>query len=76
MIFAAAPADTPNDLGLYCYCDGQLNRLTTAEDFQPITQAAPGKPLTSLTGDGQQTMAFIVPSASGDSTAIYVTAIP
>ena len=76
MIFAAAPADAPNDLGLYCYCDGQLNRLTTPEDFQPITQPAPGKPLFSLTGDTQQTTAFIVPTASVDSTAIYVTAIP
>jgi hypothetical protein len=76
MIFAAAPADAPNDLGLYCYCDGQLSRLTTPEDFQPVTQPAPGKPLVSLTGDTQQTTAFIVPTASVDSTAIYVTAIP
>jgi hypothetical protein len=51
MIFAAAPADAPSDFGLYCYCDGQVNRLTTPEDFQPITQSAPGKPLTSLTSD-------------------------
>jgi hypothetical protein len=76
MIFAAAPAEAPNDLGLYCYCDGQLNRLSTPEDFQPITQPAPGKPLVSLTGDTQQTTAFIAPTSSGDSTAIYVTAIP
>lgn len=76
MIFAAAPADAPNDLGLYCYCNGQVNRLTTPEDFQPVTQPAPGKPLVSLTGDTQQTTAFIVPTASVDSTAIYVTAIP
>ena len=76
MIFAAAPTEAPNDLGLYCYCDGQVNRLTTPEDFQPITLAAPGRPLVSLTGDTQQTTAFIAPTSSGDSTAIYVTAIP
>jgi hypothetical protein len=76
MIFAAAPAEAPNDLGLYCYCEGQVNRLTTPEDFQPITQVAPGRPLVSLTSDTQQTTAFIAPTSSGDSTAIYVTAIP
>jgi len=76
MIFAAAPADAPNDLGLYCYCDGQVNRLTTPEEFQPLTQGAPGKPLVSLAGDAQQTTAFIAPTAGGDNTAIYVTTIP
>jgi hypothetical protein len=76
MIFAAAPADAPNDLGLYCYCDGQLNLLTTPEDFQPITQGAPGKPLLSLTGDTQQTVAFIAATSAGDNTAIFVTALP
>jgi hypothetical protein len=75
MIFAAAPADAPNDLALYCNCDGEENRLTTPEDFLPITVAGPGKPILSLTGDTQQTIAFIAPGASGDNTAIYVTTI-
>jgi len=75
MIFAAAPADAPNDLALYCNCDGQSDRLTTPEDFLSITAAGPGKPILSLTGDTQQTIAFIAPSTSGDNTAIYVTAI-
>ena len=75
MIFAAAPTDAPNDLALYCNCDGQANRLTTPEDFLPITSAGPGKPILSLTGDTQQTIAFIAPTNSGDNTAIYVTAI-
>ena len=75
MIFAAAPTDAPNDLALYCNCDGQANRLTTPEDFLPITAAGPGKPILSLTGDTQQTIAFIAPTSSGDNTAIYVTAI-
>jgi hypothetical protein len=76
MIFAAAPVDAPNDIGLYCYCNGQADRLTTPEDFQPITQPAPGKPLVSLTGDTQQTRAFIASTSGGDNTAIYVTALP
>ncbi len=75
IIFAAAPADAPNDVALYCNCDGQANRLTTAEDFQSITSAAPGKPILSLTGDTQQTIAFIAPTTAGDNAAIYVTAI-
>jgi hypothetical protein len=75
MIFAAAPTDAPNDLALYCNCDGQANRLTTPEDFLTITSAGPGKPILSLTGDTQQTIAFIAPTNSGDNTAIYVTAI-
>jgi hypothetical protein len=75
MIFAAAPTDAANDLALFCNCEGQENRLTTSDDFLPITVAGPGKPILSLTGDTQQTIAFIAPGASGDNTAIYVTAI-
>jgi hypothetical protein len=75
MIFAAAPTDAPNDLALFCNCDGQVNRLTTPEDFMTITSAGPGKPILSLTGDTQQTIAFIAPTTSGDNTGIYVTEI-
>jgi len=75
LIFAAAPTDAANDLALYCNCEGQEDRLTTSDDFLPITVAGPGKPIFSLTGDTQQTIAFIAPGATGDNTAIYVTAI-
>ena len=75
MLFAAAPTDAPNDLALFCNCDGQSNRLTTPDDFLPITAAGPGKLILSLTGDTQQTVAFIAPTTSGDNSAIYVTAI-
>jgi hypothetical protein len=75
IIFAAAPIDAPNDLGIFCNCDGQEDRLTTPDDFLPITTVGPGKPILSLTSDNQQTVAFIAPSATGDNTAIYVTAI-
>lgn len=76
MVFAAAPADAPNDLALYCTCNGQEDRLTTSDDFLPITTASPGKPIISLTGDTQQTFAFIAPTSRGDNTAIYVTTFP
>ncbi len=76
MIFAAAPTDAPSDLALYCNCDGQEDRLTTPDDFLPITTAGPGKPIFSLTGDTQQTTAFIAPTINGgDNTGIYVTTI-
>ena len=75
MIFAAAPTDAPTDLALYCNCEGQADRLTTSDDFLPVTVAGPGKPILSLTSDTQQTIAFIAPGATGDNTAIYVTAI-
>jgi hypothetical protein len=75
LIYAAAPIDAADDLALYCNCDGQEDRLTTPDDFLPITTAGPGKPIFSLTSDTQQTIAFIGPGATGDNTAIYVTAI-
>ena len=75
IIFASTPADAPNDLALFCDCEGQVNRLTTSDDFLPITTAGPGKPILSLTGDTQQTVAFIGPGSGGDNTAIYVTSI-
>jgi hypothetical protein len=76
IIFAATRADLPSDLALYCYCSGQVNRLTSPEDFLPITQTAPGKPLLSLVGDSQQTVAFIAAGAGGEASAIYVTSLP
>jgi hypothetical protein len=76
IIFAATPLDSPDDLGLYCFCEGQVTRLTSAEEFAPIVQTAPGKPVLSLVGDSQQTEAFIAPGASEAGSAIYVTSIP
>jgi hypothetical protein len=77
IIIAAAPAEQANDLALYCYCDGELTRLTSSEEFVPVTIPAMGRPISSLTGDGQHTLAFIVPNEAGtDATAIYVVSIP
>ena len=77
IIFAAAPAEQANARALYCYCDGQVKRLTSPEEFVPVTIAALGRPISSLTGDGQHTLAFIAPNEAGsDSTALYVVSIP
>jgi hypothetical protein len=76
IIFAATSLDSPDDIGLYCFCGGQVARLTSADDFAPVVQTAPGKPILSLVGDSQQTTAFIAPSAAGGGSAIYVTSIP
>ncbi len=76
IIFAATSLDSPDDLGLYCFCGGQVARLTSADDFAPVVQTAPGKPILSLVGDSQQTTAFIAPGAAGGGSAIYVASIP
>jgi len=76
IIFAATSLDSPDDIGLYCFCGGQVARLTSADDFSPVVQTAPGKPILSLVGDSQQTAAFIAPGAAGGGSAIYVTSIP
>jgi hypothetical protein len=76
IIFAGTPADSPDDVGLYCFCEGQVMRLTSAEEFSPIVLGAPGRPILSLAGDSQQAEAFIAPGASEAGSAIYVTSIP
>lgn len=75
-IFASTPADQPNDLAFFCYCDGQINRLTTPEELVAITTANPGKPILSLAGDGQHTIAFIAATNAASDTAIYATTTP
>jgi hypothetical protein len=76
IIFAATPFDSPVDVGLYCFCQGQVMRLTSAVDFLPVLQTAPGRPILSLVGDSQQTEVFIAPGAPEGGSAIYVTSIP
>jgi hypothetical protein len=76
IIFAATPVDSPGDVGLYCFCAGEVTRLTSTDEFLPIVQAAAGKPILSLAGDSQQAEGFIAPDASEGGSAIYVTSIP
>ncbi len=77
IIFAAANVGEERDLALYCYCDGQVNRLTSPEEFWQVTVPAQGRPILSLVGDGQRTVTFIAPNGEGgDSVGIYVTSLP
>lgn len=77
IIFASSPTSEETDLALYCYCEGQVIRLTSPEDFFSIAQAAQGRPILSLAGDGQNTAAFVAANdLAGDAVAIYVTSLP
>jgi len=76
IIFAAVPLDSPTDVGLYSFREGQVTRLTSSDEFLAIVQSALGKPFLSLAGDSGQTEAFIAPDAGEGGTAIYVTSVP
>ncbi len=77
IILAAATLRNPNDLALYCYCEAELVRLTSPEEFLSVTEAAPGRPIISLASDGRRNVAFIVPAEFGsDATSIFVVSIP
>jgi hypothetical protein len=77
IIFAAATEGQESDLALYCYCAGQVNRLTSPEEFWQVSVPAQGRRILSLTSDGQRTVSFIAPNGeSGDSLGIYVTSLP
>jgi hypothetical protein len=77
VIVAAAPQKTPSDLALYCYCEAELVRLTSPEEFLPVTEAAAGRPIISIASDGRRNVAFIAPAETGsDATSIFVVSIP
>jgi hypothetical protein len=77
ILIASTPLGQEFDLALYCYCEGQLQRLTAPEEMHAITTAARGRPLRSLASDGDGTAAYLAPLDEGaESTAIYVTALP
>jgi hypothetical protein len=75
-LFLSASANQENDIGLYCYCDGQLVRLTSPEEFVPITHGGKGSRIVSLASDARETTAFIVPGDQEEASAIYVTSVP
>ncbi len=77
VIIAAAPQKNPGDLALYCYCEAELVRLSSPEEFLPVTMAAEGRPVTSIASDGRRTVTFIAPAETGsDATTIFVVSIP
>jgi hypothetical protein len=76
VIFAAVPAGQEDDFGIFCFCSGQVVRLTSREDFSFLIHNLNGKPV-SLAGDAQHTVAFIAPvGTQPDSNAIFVSYIP
>jgi hypothetical protein len=77
IIFASASLGQEADLALYCFCNGQVDRLTSPEEFWQVTVPAKGRPIFSLSGDGQRIVSFIAPNGeTGDSLGIYVTSLP
>ncbi len=77
LFIATIPGQAPG-VGLYCYCQGQVEPLTTPLDFASISATLAGRPLSSLTTDSKSTAAFIAPTGPPGvpSNAIYVTPIP
>lgn len=77
VIIAAAPQKNPGDLALYCYCEGELVRLTSPEELLPVTSSAEGRPIPSIASDGRRNVAFIAPAEAGsDAMSIFVVSIP
>jgi hypothetical protein len=77
VIFAAVPAGHEDDFGIFCFCDGQVVRLTSQEDFSLLVHNLNGKPIVSLAGDAQHIVAFIAPvGTQPDANAIFVSYIP
>jgi hypothetical protein len=74
VVFAAAPLAHPENLGFYCYCDGQATLLGSPQDAD-ITGAGP-RSLASMASDGKQTITFVAPGPVQGSNAIYITSLP
>lgn len=77
IIVAATAGDQESDLAVYCYCKGQLLRLTSPEDFLTVEEARSSDPVLYFTGDEEHTVSFIGPAGPGrNSAAIYVISLP
>ncbi len=75
VIFAATPLAHPDDLGLYCFCNGQAVQETSPQDLL-ILGPAP-QTVQSMAGDGQHTIGLIAHAASAPgSNAIYAVSLP
>ncbi|HET7215334.1 MAG TPA: hypothetical protein VFL79_17225 [Terriglobia bacterium] len=77
IIFAGEPSGQADDFGLFCFCGGQVVRLTTPSDFGLLLNKLGGRPITSFAGDGQGTVALVAPvGAQAGATAIFVCDTP
>ena len=77
VIFAGVPSGQASDFGLFCFCGGQVVRLTTQADFALLLNNLDGKPIQSFAGDGQGTVAMIAPvGTQTGGNAIFVCNTP
>jgi hypothetical protein len=77
IIFAGVPSGQTDGFGLFCFCGGQVVRLTTQTDFGLLLSNLNNKPITSFAGDGQGTVALVAPvGAQAGANAIFVCDTP
>jgi hypothetical protein len=77
IIFAGVPSGQEDGFGIFCFCGGQVKRLTTPTDFGLLLGNLSSKPITSFTGDGQGTVALVAPvGAQPGANAIFVCDTP
>lgn len=77
IIFAGQPAQQEDGFGIFCFCKGQVTRLTSQEDFSMVVHDLNGRSIVSLAGDAQHVVAFIAPvGTQHGSNAIFVSYIP
>jgi hypothetical protein len=77
IIFAGVPSGQPDGFGLFCFCGGQVVRLTTQADFGLLLNNLGGRPISSFAGDGQGTVALVAPVGSQPgANAIFVCDTP
>ncbi len=77
VIFAGIPDGQTDAFGLFCFCGGQVTRLTTPADFGLLLNELNGRPIDSLAGDGHGTVALIAPvGTQPGGNAIFVCNIP
>lgn len=77
IIFAGEPSGQADNFGLFCFCGGQVVRLTTPADFGLLLNGLGGRPITSFAGDGQGTVALVAPvGAQAGANAIFVCDTP
>jgi hypothetical protein len=77
IIFAGVPSGQTDGFGLFCFCGGQVVRLTTQADFGLLLSNLNNNPITSFAGDGQGTVALVAPvGAQAGANAIFVCDTP
>jgi hypothetical protein len=77
IIFAGVPSGQADAFGLFCFCGGQVVRLTTQADFGLLLNNLDGKPIGSFAGDGQGTVALVAPVGNQPgANAIFVCDTP